>query len=399
MDRLLVCCGDANHIDTHGGLPHFLLSAGLASGLLKEGLSLQPRQLHSRRLIWNLAQFARTGKAGGFQYSTVFNQELLAQAGLDPKERLSFLSIFPFLPVFSWPEAWQVSFYLDATTRQVFNQYGSGVRIAPCFQQQILAREQLAFERAQSIICRSHWAADSVITDYGIDPAKVHVVPGGANLDETQLALLPMAEPPPPPSASQPLRLGFVGKEWQRKGGPFLLQLADVLSARGIPTEIRAFGPDPGRLPAHPALQPLGFLNKQTETARYVSELRSWHFGTLFSNAEAFGISNRECLRLGVPVLAHAVGGIASTLPDGGCGQLFAAHPSAAAVADWIVDRLSPYGSYLAWRADLAPRWREFTWDAAVEQLATILEPVLPDLSRPPCAMTIAPPAPTPSQP
>jgi glycosyltransferase involved in cell wall biosynthesis len=169
--------------------------------------------------------------------------------------------------------------------------------------------------------------------------------------------------------------LGFLGKEWQRKGGPFLLQMADALVERGIPTLIRAIGPNPAELPAHPALLPLGFINKQDDTARFVAELRSWHFGTLFSEAEAFGISNRECLRLGVPVLAHAVGGIASTLPDAGCGHLFAPHPSAAEVADWIAARLTPYQGYLAWRAQLAPRWREFTWEAAVKQLAAILIP------------------------
>jgi glycosyltransferase involved in cell wall biosynthesis len=217
------------------------------------------------------------------------------------------------------------------------------------------------------------WAADSVINDYRIDPAKVHVVPGGANLDEALLAGLPNLPLPAAPSPDQPLRLGFLGKDWQRKGGPFLLQLAEELQRRCIPTLIRAIGPDPASLPAHPQLQPLGFLDKQTDTARFVAELRSWHFGCLFSLAEAAPRSNLECLRLGVTVLAHAVGGIASTLPDPGCGQLFPAHPSPAQVADWIAARLSPYEGYLAWRSALAPRWREFTWAAAVEQLARIL--------------------------
>jgi hypothetical protein len=44
-------------------------------------------------------------------------------------------------------------------------------------------------------------------------------------------------------------------------------------------------------------------------------------------------------------------------------------------VADWIAARLSPYQGYLAWRAALAPRWREFTWEAAVELLAAFLIP------------------------
>ncbi|MDM7935836.1 MAG: hypothetical protein QUV06_00020 [Cyanobium sp. CZS 48M] len=277
------------------------------------------------------------------------------------------------LPASPWPAPWLVDFYIDATTRQVFESYGSGARLAPRFQQQVLERERLAYQQARSIVCMAQWAADSVITDYGINPSKVHVVLAGANLDETALIALPSADPPPSPSPGQPLRLGFLGKEWQRKGGPFLLQLAEALAQQSIPTVIRAIGPELASLPVHPALQPLGFINKQSDTARFVAELRSWHFGTLFSSAEAFGISNRECLRLGVPMLAHAVGGIPSTLPDPGCGHLFAANPSATEVADWIATRLTPYDGYLAWRSELAPRWGEFTWEAAVEQLAAIL--------------------------
>jgi glycosyltransferase involved in cell wall biosynthesis len=375
MNRYLLCCGDATDPATHGGLSFRLLEAGMANGVLQGGLALQPERLRKQRRLWNLAQWLRSGKPGGFQYSRRFTEALLAQAQLPENQPLALLSHFPLLPPAPWPECWQVAFYIDATTAQVFDDYGSGQRISRRFQRDVIARETAAYHQSVAIACRSQWAADSVINDYGIDPAKVHVVPGGANLDEDQLAQLPPTPPPPVPSPEQPLRLGFLGKEWQRKGGPFLLELAEALQQRGLPTVIRAIGPDPAQLPAHPALQPLGFINKQSDTARFVAELRSWHFGTLFSEAEAFGISNRECLRLGVPVLAHAVGGIPSTLPDAGCGQLFAAHPSAAEVADWIAARLTPYAGYLTWRAALAPRWREFTWDAAVEQMATILQP------------------------
>lgn len=373
MNRLLLCCGDATDPATWSNIPYFLLQAGLRNGLLQGGLKLQPQQLRWQRRFWNLAQLLRSGQPSGFQYSRRFTKSLFQQAPLPADQPLALLSHFPLLPPEPWPAAWTVDFYIDATTRQVFNDYGSGQRLAPPYRRQVLEWERQAYQQAGVIFCMAQWAADSVISDYGIDPAKVHVVPGGANLDEGLLAQLPAAPLPPAPSAEQPLRLGFLGKEWQRKGGPFLLQLADALQQRGIPAVIRAIGPDPAALPAHPAVQPLGFLNKQTDTARFVAELQSWHFGTLFSEAEAFGISNRECLRLGVPVLAHAVGGIASTLPDAGCGQLFAAHPSAAEVADWITVRINPYEGYLAWRAELAPRCRAFTWAAAVEQLAAIL--------------------------
>jgi len=374
IPRYLLCCGDATDPATHGGLSFRLLTAGLHTGFLRGGLSLEPHRLRWLGRFWNGLQLLRSGKPGGFQYTQLFCNALLAQAKLSRFDSLALLSHFPLLPAYPWPDSWKVDFYIDATTRQIFNAYGSGRRIGSRVQDHVLARERCAYESAGSLICRSQWAADSLIADYGIDPARVHVVPGGANLDETRLAQLPPSSPPPPPSPEQPLRLGFLGKDWQRKGGPFLLELAEALQRRGIPAVIRAIGPAPARLPSHPALQPLGFIDKQSHTARFVAELRSWHFGTLFSDAEAFGISNRECLRLGVPVLAHAVGGIPSTLPDGGCGQLFPPHPGAAEVADWIAARLDPYAGYLAWRSALAPRWQQFTWAAAVEELAAILQ-------------------------
>jgi glycosyltransferase involved in cell wall biosynthesis len=373
MNHHLLCCGDATDPATASNTPYFLLQAGLKQGLLQAGLALHPQQLRRQGRLWNLKQALTTSKAGGFQYSRTFTRALLAQASLAADQPLALLSHFPLLPCHPWPSAWRVDFYIDATSQQVFADYGSGERLAPAYRQQVLERERQAYRQAGAVICMCQWAANSVINDYRIDPTKVHVVPGGANLNEAQLAQLPSTPLPPPPSDEQPLRLGFLGKEWQRKGGPFLLEVAQALQQRGIPTVIRAIGPAPAQLPSHPALQPLGFINKQGDTARFVAELRSWHFGTLFSDAEAFGISNRECLRQGVPVLAHAVGGIASTLPDGGCGRLFAPHPSAAEVADWISTRLTPYGNYLVWREELAPRWQEFTWEAAVKQLAMIL--------------------------
>jgi glycosyltransferase involved in cell wall biosynthesis len=278
------------------------------------------------------------------------------------------------LPPIPWPASWGVDFYIDATTKQVFEDYGAGRRIGEHVKREALRREQLAYRQAGVVICMCQWAADSVIQDYGIDPAKVHVVVGGANIDDASLSQVADGTvAPPAPTPEHPLRLGFLGKDWERKGGPFLLGLADALAACGIPTSIRAIGPDPATLPAHPRLQPLGFISKKTALAKFVGELRSWHFGTLFSEAEASPRSNLECLRLGVPVIAHAVGGIASTLPDDGCGKLFSADPKPNDVATWIAARLDPYEAYVTWRAELGGRAEEFTWKLAVRQLAPLL--------------------------
>lgn len=376
MNRQLLCCGDATDLVTWSNIPYFLLKAGRQQGLLSSGVVLLPERLRWQRRLWNLQQWLRTGRPGGFQYSECFLRSLWDQAVLDPlmsDQPRQLLSHFPLLPPFPWPDHWQVSFYIDATTRQVFDDYGAGSRIAPQFQRAVLQREKEGYAAAEAIITMSDWAAESVCRDYGISAARVHVVPGGANLDEQALALLPPMEPPLVPSRQRPLRLGFLGKDWERKGGPFVLAVAEALLRIGIPSVVRAIGPRAQALPDSPLLQPLGFISKRTAMAEFVRELRSWHFGTLFSTSEAFGISNRECLRLGIPVLAHATGGIPSTFTGSGCGHLFPAHPSAEIVALWIREQLNPYNRYLTLRSAIEARSAEFSWIAAAKRIQEIL--------------------------
>ena len=376
MSHQLLCCGDATDLATWSNIPHFLLQAGKRQGLLSAGLVLRPERLRWQRRLWNLQQWLFTGRPGGFQYSRWFLRSLWRQAQLPPMpetESRHLLSHYPLLPPLPWPRQWRVSFYIDATTRQVMEEYGVGSRLAPGFQRDVLRWEQAAYEAAKAVITMSEWAAESVRRDYGISSAQVHVVPGGANLDEKAVAALPPALLPPAPSAQSPLRLGFLGKEWNRKGGPFVLALAEALTQQGLPAVVRAIGPHPAELPKSSRLHPLGFINKRTAMEAFARELRSWHFGTLFSSTEAFGISNRECLRLGVPVLARAIGGIPSTFSGEDCGQLFAQGAAVEEVAAWIRAQLCPYDRYVAMRLRLAARPLDFSWDASVQQLCEIL--------------------------
>ena len=109
--------------------------------------------------------------------------------------------------------------------------------------------------------------------------------------------------------------MGFIGIDWERKGGKFLISLLNLFNEKKVPIKLRVIGPKKNNLPIHPSLEYVGFINKSIDLEKFVKEITSWHFGTLFSNAEAYGISNRECLLLGVPVICHDIGGISSTLP------------------------------------------------------------------------------------
>ena len=372
MKRSLICCGDSTNIETWSNIPYFVLKAGIKEGILNNGLRLNPKLLILQKILWNTKQIIKTGLPGGFQYTKSFNKNLINQVNLEEDSDQSLLSHFPAIPYYPWSKKWNVAFYIDATTSQIFKDYDNSSRISNKLKEEFISREKHSYQKAYAIICMSDWAANSVINDYGIDYKKVHVVPGGANLEEEELKKVKV-NIPCQPTPQKPLRIGFLGKDWERKGGGFLIKLTEELNQQNIPTVIRAIGPDPKTIPSHPSIQALGFINKQKDTLLFASEICSWHFGTLFSSAEAFGISNRECMRLGTPVITHDLGGISSTFPNSFCGKLFKRNPSVKEVSNWIIDHITPYQNYLINRHELSKCWNEFTWESSIKKVSLIL--------------------------
>jgi glycosyltransferase involved in cell wall biosynthesis len=366
-NRYATVVGDPNDINTWSNIPYFFMRAGQRAGFLDGGLPLKPERLRVQRWIWNLWTLLRTGAYGGFQYSPYFLDRLFGQVDTDP-ERDEFISHFPLLPPEPAERAYRVSYYLDATLTQNFEDYGVAANVSPPVREQALAQERRNYHHAEHVVGMSEWAARSVVEDYDVPEKKVHVVPGGANLWEEDL---PEVVESTAPDDLRPLRLGFIGKNWRRKGLPFLLEVADALAERGIEVEIVAIGPDPSALPAHPALRPQGFIDKASALDRFVDVVRGLHFGCLFSSAEAFGISNVECLRLGVPVLATDVGGIPDTVPDG-CGVLFAPGTSPATVAEQAAGFVEDPSQYHELRSRIQRRSSEFTWDRVVREFEEI---------------------------
>lgn len=365
--RYLTVVGDPHDINTWSNIPYFFLQAGKQRGFLDGGLPLNPEKLRVHRWAWNLWTLLRTGAYGGFQYSPYFLDQLWGQVETDP-ETDEFISHFPLLPPEPVNRGYRVSYYIDATLKQNFGAYGATEDVSPPVQEQALAQERRNYHHADHVVTMSHWAARSVVEDYGISEEKVHVVPGGANLREDDLP--DTVESASPPDL-QPLRLGFIGKNWERKGLPFLLDVADALEQRSIDAEVWAVGPEPSVLPDHPSLRPQGFIDKASDLDRFVDVIRGLHFGCLFSSVEAFGISNVECLRLGVPVLASGVGGIPDTVPDG-CGLLFAPDVPAGTVAERIAPFAEDPSGYHELREHILSHPERFTWGRSVERFEEI---------------------------
>ena len=371
--RYLICNGDANSYTTHGGLPYNFFKAAKQYELIDKAISLDYQKLKYWKLIWNSIQFLKYGKPQGFQWSEVYANKLIKQIKYLEDEALSILSIYPLLPSYPWPKKWDVDFYIDATILQILDDYRLSNLISNSYKIKIINREKLNYIRANRIICRSKWAIKSLIKDYKIDKSKISFVPGGANLDITKIDRSKLLSFPPKPSLNNPIVVGFIGLDWERKGGNFLIKLADTFNEKNIPFEIRVIGPKQNTVPIHPCLKYVGFIDKFLNLDLFIKELKSWHFGTLFSKAEAFGISNRECLILGVPVICHDIGGISSTLPKSNFGKMFHANPSSLIVYSWLMDIFNPYEKYISLRKKLLKQNKIFTWDRTIANLIKVL--------------------------
>ena len=369
--RLLTVVGDANDISTWSGIPYFFLRAATRQGLLDAGVSLHPKALLWRRAAWNIRSLLLTSKAGGYQYSRDFLSKLFAQACLSEHEPLDFVTHFPLLPPRPWGRAWTVTPYIDATLKQNFDDYGAGHRIDRTHRENALARERDAYQAAKRVVCFSRWAADAVTSFYNVPSNHCHVVLPGANLIEEQVPDAELSEMPH--TAGGALRLGFIGKDWERKGLRLLLDIAASLEQRGVAAEVVTIGPDAKELPRHPLLRPQGFIDKHHDMERFVRLVRSFHFGCLLSSVEAFGISTFECLRLGVPVVGRRAGGIVDSIPEG-LGFLFDPERELDDIVSTLESHAKDADRYSALRRRVLSRAREFSWDRTALQFKELFE-------------------------
>lgn len=367
MSRALVANGDVTRVSTWSGIPYFFLQAGLKTGLFSGGVALHPEHFRTRRVLWNAARPLLMEAPGGYQYSLDY-LERLWEDRTEPNGVDEYVSHFPLLPP-ATKNRKRVTYYLDATLHQNFEDYGFGRRVGKRIQQQTLEREREAFHAARFVVCMSRWCAEDVKRFYGVPEEKVRVILPGANIDEANVVTPALWG-----GSLSPLRLGFIGKEWDRKGGPILLDVATRLEKLGHKVEVVVIGPDVARLRPHPSLRPMGFIDKARALPRFVELVRSFHFGCLLSNVEALGISTLECLRLGVPVLGTNVGGIPDTVPDG-AGLIVPVDQAAERLTAELERILREPERYARMRHEAAAHSPNASWVRTAEAFGALLRP------------------------
>ena len=272
-----------------------------------------------------------------------------------------------------------VVFWTDAPFAAMLNYYPWYCGLSRAARRDGLQCDTLALRRARLAIYSSAWAATAAIEQHAADPAKIRVLPFGANLPrsvtDAELEVLIGRR------QETPWQFLLVGVDWLRKGADIALKVIGELNRRGFPSELVVVGCRPpnsiGAVPDYLKLE--SFLDKRT--ARGQLRLTQLYHSALFyfmpSRAEAYGIAYCEANAFALPCLATETGGIRSLIQDGVNGQCFAPHQPFGDYVDFITSTMAS-GAYPAMSRNCLRQSRErLNWNASASSLMPSLHSIV----------------------
>lgn len=219
-----------------------------------------------------------------------------------------------------------------------------------------LAQEQAALAGAALIFPFSQFAAQSIIEDYEIDPAKVIVTGAGGNLP---------VEPLVKTDYTSQIAV-FVGYEFERKGGHILLQAWDQVRRRLPEARLHIIGPTQPLAATPDSVVWLGRIHNTDELQRHYREAAVFVLPSLF---EPWGHVFIEAMGAGLPVIGTASCAMPEFITHDVNGLLVPPRDPDA-LADALVTILSdPQRARMMGRAAYQKAASDYDWDAVAKRM------------------------------
>jgi glycosyltransferase involved in cell wall biosynthesis len=225
----------------------------------------------------------------------------------------------------------------------------------------IVQLERQAYHDAALVMTASSHVADSLVKDYGLPRAQTQTVLIGANAKPTQSLS----------SVHNPVqRILFVGIDWERKGGPELVEAFLTLLERFPNAHLTVVGASPQL--DHPNITVVGKVAID-KIGRFIAD------STIFcmpSRLEPMGIAPIEAAQHGLPVVATRTGGLTDSVIDGETGFLVPVGDVgelAKALDKLLSDPVLGSRMGAAGRAHVA----RFTWPAVCAEMAEGIKKVI----------------------
>lgn len=235
--------------------------------------------------------------------------------------------------------------------------------------------EKNALSRSTLAIYSSEWAANSSIKDYGTDPAKVIVIPYGANMDTIRpfdsIKINNIKK------SKSLCKLLFIGQNWERKGGEAAVNVVKYLNENYIASELTIVGctpPESLNLPDY--IHVYGFIdkfNKEGENLMNNLYLEN-HFFILPTIAECTPIVFSEANSFGLPVITTNTGGISSIIKDDVNGRMFDMEKEIPLCAEYIAGIFKNYALYESYSLSSFNEYvKRLNWETSIRNVISHL--------------------------
>ena len=275
--------------------------------------------------------------------------------------------LLPYLP-----KDIPIIFYTDATHRLLVGYYWKKKMPARTVEHGE-KEERAGIHRATLNLRSSHWAAESVVKDYGYDPKRTYVIEFGANIDDADLVPNELKYVP-----GKEINILFSGVEWGRKGGDTAVETVRLLNEQGIKARLVIAGIRelPQQYHNLPFIEYAGFLNKN-DPEQYRRYVELWQRADLFllpTQAECAGIVYCEASAYGVPSFTYNTGGTGDYVINGVNGYALPAAATAADFADCIKRNLNAESLQALHEGCLRLYKEKLSWSAWSRRFKKIME-------------------------
>jgi glycosyltransferase involved in cell wall biosynthesis len=222
-----------------------------------------------------------------------------------------------------------------------------------------LEADRRFYEQMDVLLPMSEWLRRSFVEDYGQEPAKVVTVGAGANLHEL---------PDLPERTYEQPRFLFVGKQWERKGGPQLLEAFRLVYGERPEAELWIVGPE--QPIAGTGVRFFGRISRANpEGERRLGELYAG--ATAFampSLYEPFGIVFLEAMAYGLACVASDRCAMPEIVADGVSGFTVDPH-DVDALGQRLLELTDPARARAFGQEGRRRLVERFTWDGVAERI------------------------------
>ncbi len=245
---------------------------------------------------------------------------------------------------------------------------GDVAALRPSERDAVVAREQRVYAQARTVFAMSDYLRRSFLQDFGVCEDAVQTVFAGANLDLDAL-------PPVRATREGPPTVLFVGKQWERKGGPLLLEAFRGVR-RAIPdARLLVVGCTPEVADA-PGVEVLGPVAKHAPNGqnRLSALYRTADVFCMPSRFEPFGVVFVEAMLHGLPCVGSDRCAIPEIIAHGETGWVVPGDDSSR-LRDTLVAALVTADALVPMRHRCRERaLRLFTWERVAERIATAIQ-------------------------